>query len=134
MKQMNEEDKRKILTDIVNTYADFVSQNIQRLPFGIPESELPYPKESIQDAIEELYPIYYSLYERRLMPEAKIFLNLMETAYEHLAFFLPEPEIEFKGLPASDEQIKSYFSYTGKLAQRQEEYRQRVNAMKERLT
>ena len=130
---MSEDDTKEVLKNIVNTYADFIEQNIERLPFGISESELPYPRESIQETIEELYPIYYSLYEHNIEPDAKFFLNLLETVYEHLAFFLPESEIEFKTFPASDEQMKSFTAYSGKLAERQGKYKQRINAIKKSL-
>ena len=126
------EEELNLAKEIVQDYLDFSSKNSERLPYGIRESALPYPKDIIQESMERVYLACGVSYRENKNSDIKNYLDLLGVGYTFLGHFLLENEIEFQSKPAPDD-MESFAMYAEKLLKKEKYYLDRLEQMKEKI-
>ena len=116
------------LKRIVNEYEKYVTKHSTKLPYGIPEKKLPYPKKVIQRTLERLYTLYTVSARRHKTERAKKRLEELETFYAALGSFMPESRIEYKTplINPSYEELESFLLHIQKVSDYQTSYAQKL--------
>ena len=121
----------RLLKKTVSNYIKFVSEQGDKLPYGIAEETLPYPKDEIQHSIEKLYSIYAKKSKIGKTWKAKEYLDTLEKNYAALGSFLPEKDIEFHPplLDPSYEELEAFLLYSQQISECQKRYIERLRKL-----